>query len=407
MGETQQLQLAIVGAGLAGLAAAIALKSHPGIDIQIYERASELKEIGASIALSPNGMRTLERLGVLNALDDSIAFRNKSGAPMIHRHWRTDEILSNEAHRGEVDYRHRTTRYYRPHLQESLLAHVEPSRIQLSKRFQSVLFDKQSKSLVLKFIDESTVNADILIGADGIPSAIRTYFLPESQTSWTGGVSFRSVFPISHVAHIPDLPDEANLFWGLDRTLFVSRLGGELFTVVDTHQSIPGDKNTPYKDAKWDSESDMDVLRSSYKDWSPLIRAIINATPNTRVYPNTAAYGIDSWVLGNGRATLVGDAADAHGGAFAAGGGLALDDASVFAAAMLHVFPVGAERLPAEAELAQALRLYEATRKAHIDQILKIVHGMHKKNLVRHDTVETDDKFRARIKNIGDLSWLY
>ena len=85
MAETPRLRIAIVGAGIAGLTAAIALQEHPGIDIQIYERTSELREIGASIALGPNGMRTLDKLGIANALDDSIAFRNKSRYPMIYR----------------------------------------------------------------------------------------------------------------------------------------------------------------------------------------------------------------------------------------------------------------------------------------------------------------------------------
>lgn len=86
MASNNKLQIAIVGAGIAGLTAAIALKDHPLIDVQIYERATELKEIGASIALGPNGMRTLDRLGVYNALDESIAFRNtKTRLPMIYR----------------------------------------------------------------------------------------------------------------------------------------------------------------------------------------------------------------------------------------------------------------------------------------------------------------------------------
>lgn len=88
MGSTsqpQQLQVAIIGAGIAGLTAAIALKEHPGVNVQIYDKATELREVGASIALGPNGLRTLEKLGVHNALDDSIAFRNKSGYPMIYR----------------------------------------------------------------------------------------------------------------------------------------------------------------------------------------------------------------------------------------------------------------------------------------------------------------------------------
>lgn len=86
MSESDALDVAIIGAGIAGLAAAIALKPHPRINVQLYERASELKEIGASIALGPNGMRTLERLGVNNALLDDIAFRNHSGCPMIYRY---------------------------------------------------------------------------------------------------------------------------------------------------------------------------------------------------------------------------------------------------------------------------------------------------------------------------------
>jgi salicylate hydroxylase len=85
MSDAAKFRIAVVGAGIAGLATAIALKDHPGIDVQIYERASKLQEIGASIALGPNGMRTLERLGVHEALSDEIAFRNHSGHPMIYR----------------------------------------------------------------------------------------------------------------------------------------------------------------------------------------------------------------------------------------------------------------------------------------------------------------------------------
>lgn len=85
MADSSPLQIAIIGAGIAGLGAAIALKNHPGVDVQIYERATELRQIGASIALGPNGMRTLERLGVQDALSSDIAFRNKSRCPMIYR----------------------------------------------------------------------------------------------------------------------------------------------------------------------------------------------------------------------------------------------------------------------------------------------------------------------------------
>lgn len=85
MAEFPRLKIAVIGAGIAGLGAAIALKKHQGVDVQIYERATELREIGASIALGPNGMRALERIGVPEALSPEIAFRNKSRCPMIYR----------------------------------------------------------------------------------------------------------------------------------------------------------------------------------------------------------------------------------------------------------------------------------------------------------------------------------
>ncbi|KAG7136274.1 hypothetical protein HYQ46_008751 [Verticillium longisporum] len=85
MTDQAQLRIAVVGAGIAGLTAAIALQKHANIDVHVYERATELREIGATIALGPNGLKTLERLGVSDVLDDSIAFRNKSGRPMIYQ----------------------------------------------------------------------------------------------------------------------------------------------------------------------------------------------------------------------------------------------------------------------------------------------------------------------------------
>lgn len=74
MDTSSKLRVAIIGAGIAGLVSAIGLKNHPDIEFQIYEKATKRGEIGASIALGPNGLRTLERLGIDEALNDSIAF---------------------------------------------------------------------------------------------------------------------------------------------------------------------------------------------------------------------------------------------------------------------------------------------------------------------------------------------
>ncbi|KAI0122806.1 FAD/NAD(P)-binding domain-containing protein [Daldinia grandis] len=405
-----KLQIAIIGAGIAGLGAAIGLKHHPAIDVHVYEKSTELREIGASIALGPNGMRTLERLGVDNALDDEIAFRNKSKYPMIYRHWKTNEIISTDSHAGEVQYRHLTSRFYRAHLQEALAKHVDPSRIHFSKAFESVTFDQTTQKLIVTFGDGTTATADIILGADGIHSPVRTFFVPTSSTAWTGWVAFRSVFPYSHVAHIKDLPDEANHFWGPDRTFFISKLGRDLFTVVGSYQADPDAPGAPYKDSTWNSDGDVDTLRDFYKDWSPLVRQIVDAVPSTRIYPNAAAHPLETWVLGGGKVTLAGDAAHAHGGAFAAGGSLALDDAWAFVSSILYVFPENATRKPNDAEIVKALRIYEKTRKPHTDRVMGVVHQNNKNKVARYwqaRELETDEQLRIRIKNREDPSWIH
>ncbi|OTA99305.1 hypothetical protein M426DRAFT_325285 [Hypoxylon sp. CI-4A] len=410
MADNSKLQIAIIGGGIAGLGAAIALKHHPAIDVQIYEKAAELKEIGASIALGPNGMRTLERLGVNNALDDEIAFRNKSKYPMIYRHWKTNEIISADSHVGEVEYRHLTSRFYRAHLHEALTQHVDPSRIHLSKSFRSVATDAATKKLVITFTDDTTATADIILGADGIHSPVRTFFVPSSSTAWTGWVAFRSVFPYSHVANIKDLPDEANHFWGPDRTFFISKLGKDLFTVVGSYQDDPNAPDAPYKDSTWNSDGDVNVLKEFYKDWSPLVRQIVDAVPYTRVYPNSAAQALETWVLGDGKVTVAGDAAHAHGGAFAAGGSLALDDAWAFASSILHVFPENASGKPTDADVLKALRIYEKTRKPHTDKVMSVVHDSNAKKLERYSQAsepQSDEQLRAGIINRADPSWIH
>jgi salicylate hydroxylase len=326
----------------------------------------------------------------------------------FHSHYKTNEVVLAQKHIGNVEDRHLTSRYYRPHLQQALLEHVDPTQLHLSKSFKSVIFNTATSKLDIKFSDGTTTLADVLLGSDGIHSPIRQQFVPTSATKWTGWVTFRSVFPISHVSHIPNLPEEASHFHGPDRTLFQSRLGKGLYTVVGSYQSDPDAPDAPYKDAVWNSDGNVKVLREYYKDWSPLIRAIVDAVPHTRIYPNAAAEGIDTWVLGNGRVTLAGDAAHAHGGAFAAGGSLAIDDAWAFAASILNVFPKNVTKLPSGDEITRALRVYEKTRKPHTDRVLLTVHGGNKAKIANIGKAVTDEELRARIvSGSGDKAWIH
>ncbi|CAK7212658.1 hypothetical protein SCUCBS95973_001538 [Sporothrix curviconia] len=436
--------VAVAGAGIAGLALAIALKDLPGVRVDLYERAMQLREIGASIALGPNGMRSLERLGVHNALVDTaddpeqgLSFRNASGFPMVYRHYKTGEVVStdrSQADRG-IERRHWTARYYRAHLQEALAAHVDPQQIHLNKAFAGVAWDGAANHLVITFADGTTATADLLVGADGLHSRVRTFFEPSSRPVWTGALAFRSVFPRSHVAHINDLPHEATHVWGPDRTLFFSPLGRDLYTVVGQLQFDPDaptqatvtEEGVQLQDtvSAWAAQGNVKTLRRLYATWGPLVQRLVAAVPHTQLYPNSSSHALPTWVLSSatvpaGRVTLVGDAAHAHGGAFATGGSLALDDAWSLGASLREVLvPVlpqnkAGPSTTADRRLLLALQIYEATRKAHTDRLLQVVHAANAARVARlrasqtHTAVpETDEQLRERIRTREDPTWLH
>lgn len=230
------LRVVIIGAGIAGLTAAIALrKCYPPdkVHIAIYDQATQLREIGASIGLNPSGMRILDKLGVHAALDPSVAFRQPSGWPMIYRHWSTGEVIGHDEVHGQVEEKHRMARFHRASLQRALVeALPETVELGLGKRLESVeLGSKQGQKegggggVTVRFSDGVVIEADLLVGADGIHSKIRKQFAPDHELSWTGMVAFRAAFDYSWVQHIKGLPEDAVFWTGHERTLFASRLG--------------------------------------------------------------------------------------------------------------------------------------------------------------------------------------
>ena len=132
-----------------------------------------------------------------------------------------------------------------------------------------------------------------------------------------------------------------------------------------------------------------------------------------RRYANVAGRALDKWSFED-RITLLGDAAHTHGGAFAAGAALAIDDAYALSLALDHVFPSGSEVGVGPIDpshIALALDLYETTRRPHSARVLAIVHENRRKALIRQKNrangqPESDEEFRSRFANRTDPVWL-
>ncbi|KAG4434256.1 hypothetical protein IFR05_010246 [Cadophora sp. M221] len=343
-----KLKVIIIGGGVGGLTAAIALRQHPAFQVELYEQATLFREIGALIGLAPNGLRTLEKLGVEDILTDDIGFRNPDPIPMIY-------------------------------------------------------------NVIVTFGDSTSATADLVIGADGITSRVRRTFVPNHELKWTGDAVFRSTFPYDLVKDILDLPRNSTHFTGPRSWFFPTRMGKEEFGVTCSFPVNDQDPDAPFQDLVWNAPADVQTVQEAFKDFNPLVRAIASRIPSVRRYANVAGAGLKHWTFSN-RVTLLGDAAHTHGGAFAAGASLAIDDAYALYLALSATIPTSTEISPER--LALALSLYERTRRPQSDRVLRVVHGMvseHRGRMERfwrEGTEESYGEFRGRIAARLNPAWL-
>ncbi|KAJ5391451.1 Monooxygenase FAD-binding [Penicillium cosmopolitanum] len=391
MGERQDtLRVIIAGAGIAGLATAISLSqiaSITNIDIQLYEQAPELLEIGASIALSPNGMRTLEKLGVDKALTDEFGYRGPSGIPQIFRHWKTDQVISVDTHTNVPNPRHHTTRFHRGHLHAALLEHVPRESIHLGKKIIHAEADKNG--VTLHFEDGSSVQGDVLIGADGIRSAVRKSFLPDYRLRFSGKVFMRSTFDASLVeGKIPNLPSDS-MHWTWYSTSTIPHIGSLLMNPGKDQYTTVGAYDDPRTEEElensiaWNQRGNVEFLREKYKMLSRpgclILGSLSSAMPHTPM-----------------------------GGAFAAGGSLALDDTLALGLAFRHVFGAQTSGQTFSSEnIKKALGLYSNTRQPHTARILRIVHNQIDKRGAQFTSAEEEDEaLVARMRSRPNTEWL-
>ncbi|KAL1891532.1 hypothetical protein Sste5346_007624 [Sporothrix stenoceras] len=414
--STPTLRIAISGAGIAGLAAAISLRRLPGVVVNLYEQAAAFREIGASIGIGPNGLRTLEKLGVHNALREGVCVRQKGRHHQVYRHWQTGEILDYDTHRAVTDPLHATARFHRAHLHAALLEHVPVDTIHLGKRTTRVA--TTDDGVVLFFSDGTSASADLLVGADGLHSSVRKWFVPQHKLHWTGWVAMRSTFDESLLDGV-DFPHDAAHWVAPHRSFFHGRLGHGQFTTVGGFTVDPSNPPDTYKNVHWNDEGSLQRLRDLYKGWHPTVQSLLEKTPYTRLYPNMAGDPLDTWVYGNGRVALIGDAAHTHGGAFAAGGSLAIDDAYALLLALQHVWPQQPDTRPTPAQVYHALRLFEATRRPHVAKVMalarhqiigKLAPGEKAKEPEVEETAESSvddhEKLLAFIKSRPDTAWI-
>lgn len=322
--------------------------------------------------------------------------------PMIYSHWKTNEVVSVDHFKDVPNRLHQTARFHRHHLHQALLEHVPRELIHLNKKVSGA--EVVDGEAILLFEDGTSVTGDLLIGADGINSKVRKAFNPNFKLSYTNKTALRATFDTSLVEDIPGLPEDSMHWWGADKNFFASRLGRNQYTVVGMYN--PADLPERYRNDQdntiktWNDEGSVELFRELFRDWNSVVRTLTERTPSVRRFPNYAGQLIPTWVF-HSRVTLTGDAAHAHGGAHATGGGLAIDDAYALFLSLQHTIPAWQEGKPSSAQLQSALSLYEATRRPHTDKLLRsILAGLNAK------VPQNDHEVREKMRTRASTLWL-
>ena len=306
------MRILIIGGGIGGLTTAIAL-GRVGIDAQVYERAAELREVGAGIGLMSNALRVLE------VLDLSAAIRSLScvGAPGRLRNPEGDvltEIPTDmENQPGAVALVHRAE------LLDALIHHIDPQRLHLNRN--CVAFEQTGDGVTARFQNGETVRADALIGADGLKSAVRARLFGDRPIRYAGYTAWRSVVETDcgHDA----ISGET---WGRGCRFGMFPMSRGRVYWFATNNTREGERDTEGRSK--------DVLLRLFRGWHKPIEALITAANEGAILRNDI-YDLDplaSW--SDGRVALLGDAAHPMTPNLGQGAGQAMEDAIVLAACL-------------------------------------------------------------------------
>ncbi|MDD7921054.1 FAD-dependent monooxygenase [Actinomycetospora callitridis] len=326
-------RVVVAGAGIGGLTLGIAL-ARAGVEVDLYEQADELREVGAAVALSANGTRELYRLGVGEALDAV----STQPTELIYRDGRSGVRIA--AHPGAGAYRERFGAPYwgvhRVDLQQTLAAAFTAAaageeHLHLGRAVTAV--DAEAGTLTLA--DGAQVAGDVVVGADGVHSTVRDAVTgPDSGPVYSGTSAFRGLVPVDA---LPSLPDpHAIQFWaGPDAHLLHYALGRDDDT-VNFFAVLCGP-------ATWEGgnrPAPEDELLDGFAGWHPAVREMLAAVPQSPRWPLLSQPALTRWT--RGRTVLIGDAVHAMLPHHGQGANQSIEDAVTLARLLVHRDPADA-----------------------------------------------------------------
>ena len=342
-------RILIAGAGIGGLTAALALLKQ-GFDVEVYEQASELKEVGAGLQLSANGNRALYELGVGEAL--RLLSCEATGKEV--RLWSSGDTWKL-FDLGAVSVEHYDYPYftvYRPDLLTVLAAGVRALKadaIHLGARCNGFSQDAHGVTL---HMENAQARGDALIGADGVHSKIRQGLFGADRPEFTGLMAWRGVIPMER------LPERMRRMVGTNwvgpggHIVHYPLRGGRLMNFVGVRE------RADWQVESWSVAGSVDECAGDFAGWNDDIQLMIRAIDVPYKWALMHRAPLPRWSVG--RVSLLGDACHSTLPFLAQGAVMAIEDGFILARA-----------LAAHGDVAVALERYEGARRERTTRMVE------------------------------------
>ncbi|TFK48376.1 FAD/NAD(P)-binding domain-containing protein [Heliocybe sulcata] len=368
-----KFRVAICGGGIGGLTLALTLARYPDISVTIYEAAKDFTEIGAGIGLWPRALSVFQNLGLRDDIVN-LAGGLDPNAPAHVFHYRKSDQPDGASFYDLVTPGG-LLRLHRAAVQQLLLARLPSScSAHTSKRLLS--YTQHPSSVFLRFTDGSTASCDLLVGADGLHSAVRVGLVHElrvrgvvgseqvAEPRWSGEVAYRALIPMENIRK--RYPGHRCLttptqFLGRDNYILAYPISNGTLLNFVAFTTRPEREGTKF-DGAWMAVAGghCDDWKKPYEGWDTEVQQLFDCAPPPMRWAIHTAPQLPTWV--SGRVTILGDAAHAMTPHEGSGAGQAIEDAYLLGTLLGHPHAT-------RTTLPAALAAYDRVRRPFAESV--------------------------------------
>lgn len=373
---TDKLQIAMVGAGIGGLTAALALRAR-GLGVTVFEQAATPRELGAGVSLHPNAVRLLKRIGLRDWLESI----NTRSVGLSLRTSRGEPVPTPPASADSPTYQ-----VHRVELLEMLNDAQAHAVVRYGHHCTGVR--ETEDGVQLTFANGVTARADVVIGADGIHSVVQREIGLATHPTSEGIMAYRGLIPSERLSWAKDLRG-LNMWMGSGRSFICFPISqGRVINIV---AFVPSNLDS---EESWSAPGDLRALAAEYNGWgTPVVEAIgaLDETFRWGIYDRAP---LPYW--STARTTLLGDAAHPMVPHFGQGAGQAIEDGFALAILLENAKP---------ADVPAQLKAYEKLRLGHTSRVQAASRDAGR--FYRSENEDAAERNRRMAKWMSAAGWIF